>query len=143
MVDSEMKKGHLALLREVHSLAQRIRAVESSAAPERARLETLEIGPITIKQVNRTVFVRGEKVAFPKLQYNLLLALVSPTGQLRTRKELLDSVWRDHRLANEKTLDVHIRRLRQKIELNIRKPQFIITVRGVGFYFDAEGTQIT
>jgi len=134
---------NLALLREVHSLAQRVRAVESRPASEPARQDTLEIGPITIEQAKRNVFVRGQQAHFGRLEYDLLLALVSPVGQLRTRDELLDGVWGSHRPEDAKTLDVHIRRLRQKIELDMRNPRLIITVRGVGFYFDAEGTPAT
>jgi DNA-binding response OmpR family regulator len=132
--------SNLALLREVHSLAQRVRAVESRPSHEAARQDTLKIGPITIEQATRSVLVRSQPAHFGRLEYDLLLALVSTAGQLRTRDELLDGVWGRHRPEDAKTLDVHIRRIRQKIELNMRKPRLIVTVRGVGFYFDAEGT---
>jgi DNA-binding response OmpR family regulator len=134
---------NLALLREVHSLAQRVRALESRPSLEPARQDTLEIGPITIEQAKRNVLVRGQQAHFGRLEYDLLLALVSPVGQLRTRDELLDGVWGSNRPDDANTLDVHIRRLRQKIELDMRNPRLIITVRGIGFYFDAEGAPIT
>jgi len=142
--ESVIETNHnLALLREVHSLAQRVRAVESRSSPQPVRQDTLEMGPITIEQAKRNVLVRGQPAHFSRLEYDLLRALVSPVGQLRTRDELLTGVWGSHRPEDAKTLDVHIRRIRQKIELDYKKPRLIITVRGVGFYFDAEGNSLT
>jgi two-component system response regulator RegX3 len=146
LVDSESDTGRdLALLRAVHSLTGRVSAVESKAKPDGAvKQETLEIGPIAIEQAKRTVYVRGQNAHISsKLEYELLLALVSPAGQIRTRDELLDGVWGDHRPEYPKTLDVHIKRLRKKLELEPRNPKLIVTVRGVGFYFDADATSHT
>ena len=138
MVNSEIQTGHeLALLGEVHSLARSIHGPESKLVQEPIGQETLEIGPIIIDQATRAVFVRGHQTArFSKLEYELLLDLVSHAGQIRTRDELLD-LWGDHRPEDPKTLFVHIRRIRQKIEEDRKHPRLIITVRGMGFYFDA------
>jgi two-component system, OmpR family, response regulator RegX3 len=95
----------------------------------------VSIGPITIYPRRRAVEVRGEEVHFPAREYDLLLALASQPGRLRTRDELLEGLW-GHRLADTKTLDVHVRRIRRKIERNPYYPRHIVTVRGIGYYFD-------
>jgi two-component system response regulator RegX3 len=97
----------------------------------------LEVGPIVLHLARREVSVRGQMTPFRKLEYDLLLALVLQPGHIRTRAELLDRVW-GRRLADTKTLDAHMRRLRIKIEPDHSHPRHIITVRGVGYYFDPQ-----
>jgi len=139
MADSEIEtRDELALLGQVYSLGQGTRVAEPKSLGEPANRDTLDIGPITIQQATRTVFVRGQKAHFGRLEYDLLLALVNPVGQLRSPNELLDAVWGSRRPEDTKTLFVHIRRIRRKIELDMRNPQLIITVRGMGFYFNAD-----
>ncbi len=65
--------------------------------------------------------------------------LLSPPGQVRTRDELIDRLWSGRDLTDTRTLDTHIRRLRVKLERDPADPQFLVTVRGVGFRFDADG----
>ena len=68
-----------------------------------------------------------------------VLRRVSPPGQVRTRDELIDRLWSGRDLADTRTLDTHVRRLRVKLERDPARPQYLVTVRGVGFRFDAEG----
>jgi two-component system response regulator RegX3 len=66
--------------------------------------------------------------------------LLSPPGQVRTRDELIDRLWSGRDLTDTRTLDTHIRRLRVKLERDPADPQFLVTVRGVGFRFDVDGS---
>ena len=72
-------------------------------------------------------------------EFDLLALLLSPPGQVRTRDELIDRLWSGRDLADTRTLDTHVRRLRVKLERNSARPQYLVTVRGVGFRFDTEG----
>ena len=72
-------------------------------------------------------------------EFDLLALLLSPPGQVRTRDELIDRLWSGRDLADTRTLDTHVRRLRVKLERDPARPQYLVTVRGVGFRFDAEG----
>jgi two-component system response regulator RegX3 len=102
------------------------------------RDEVLDIGPLSIHPSRRKIDVRGHDVHFPRREYDLLLALALRPGVLRTRDELFLQLW-GHRPSEPKTLDIHIRRLRAKIELTVRHPRHIVTVRGIGYYFDPAG----
>jgi two-component system response regulator RegX3 len=123
---------------EMCSLIGHVGMAGAKGAVNSIRGEIQEVGPLTIEESKRVVFVRGQRTHLRKIEYDILLALVSPPGQIRTRRELLNVVWRDHQPQNSKNLDVHMGRLRQKIELDRRTPSLIITVRGVGFFFDAD-----
>ena len=75
----------------------------------------------------------------PEGEFDLLWLLMVPAGRVRTREELIDMIWGGRKLLNTRTLDTHIRRLRLKIEDGGSEPKFLVTVRGVGFRFDADG----
>jgi two-component system, OmpR family, response regulator RegX3 len=95
-------------------------------------------GALRIDMVGREVTVRGEPVYLARREFDLLSALLSPPGTVRTRCELIDRVWDGHGLEGSRTLDTHIRRLRLKLEVDPTAPKLLITVRGVGFLFDLE-----
>jgi two-component system response regulator RegX3 len=78
-------------------------------------------------------------VHLSRREFDLLALLLSPPGRVRTREELIDRLWSGRDLSDTRTLDTHIRRLRMKLERDPADPQFLITVRGVGFRFDVEG----
>ena len=95
----------------------------------------LEVGPLVFRLARREVRVRGELIHFPRREYDLLLALVLRPGHIRTRSELMAEIW-GRTLESSKTLDAHMMRIRKKVEADTRHPLHILTVRGVGFYFD-------
>ena len=113
-----------------------VSAVASDGAP---RTDAVVAGPVRVDVARRVVSVRGEPVHLSRREFDLLALLLSPSGQVRTRDELIDRLWSGRDLADTRTLDTHIRRLRVKIERNPAQPQYLVTVRGVGFRFDAEG----
>jgi two-component system, OmpR family, response regulator RegX3 len=84
----------------------------------------------------REVKVRGRRIYFARLEFDLLAALLSPPGIVRTRRNLTETVWGSARHEGSRTLDTHIRRLRLKLETDPSDPRLLVTVRGVGFRFD-------
>ena len=94
----------------------------------------ITVGPIAIEPRRRHVSVRGVGVHLAKLEYDVLLALARRPGEILTRRKLLDEIWAGRSLEDSSTLDVHIRRLRRKIELDPGHPEVLVTARGVGYY---------
>ncbi len=101
--------------------------------------EVVAAGPIRIDFARREVTAAGKNVHLSRREFDLLALLLSPPGQVRTRDELIDRLWSGRDLADTRTLDTHIRRLRVKLENDPADPQYLVTVRGVGFRFDSEG----
>ncbi|HVX21292.1 MAG TPA: response regulator transcription factor [Acidimicrobiales bacterium] len=126
----------------MEELVTRIASVTCRERSEQlGRADVLEAGPLAIHLARRTVAVRDREVHFTRREYDLLVLLVARPGHIRTRAEILDSLWGGRRTSDTKTLDVHIRRLRGKIERDQQRPECIITVRGVGYYFDPQEGQ--
>lgn len=94
----------------------------------------ITVGPITIEPRRRYVSVRGVALHLAKMEYDVLLALARRPGEILTRRELLDEIWAGRSLEDSSTLDVHMRRLRRKIELDPGHPEVLVTARGVGYY---------
>jgi two-component system response regulator RegX3 len=98
--------------------------------------EVVVAGPVRIDFARREVSTAGEPVHLSRREFDLLALLLSPPGQVRTRDELIDKLWSGRDLADTRTLDTHIRRLRVKLEHDAANPEYLVTVRGVGFRFD-------
>jgi two-component system, OmpR family, response regulator RegX3 len=105
---------------------------------QRPRLQTLVAGPVCVDLSSRVVTVRGRAVYLSRREFDLLALLLSPPGLVRTRSELVDSLWFGSDLSDTRTLDTHIRRLRVKLERDPASPRLLVTVRGVGFRFEPE-----
>ena len=98
---------------------------------------TLEAGEVRVDLDQRRVFVRSEEVHLRRKEFELLRLLVDNAGRVLTRDVLIDRVWGTDYIGDTKTLDVHIKRLRSRIEADPSNPVLITTVRGVGYRFDA------
>ena len=96
-----------------------------------------EANGIKVDFDQRRVFVRGEEVHLRRKEFELLRLLVENSGRVLTRDVLIDRVWGTDYIGDTKTLDVHIKRLRSRIEADPSTPVLITTVRGVGYRFDA------
>ena len=83
------------------------------------------------------VTVDGSKVPMPLKEFDLLEYLMRNSGRVLTRGQLIDRVWGADYVGDTKTLDVHIKRLRSKIERNPSRPEILVTVRGLGYKFEA------
>ncbi|MGW0045428.1 winged helix-turn-helix domain-containing protein [Rhodococcus sp. NPDC003348] len=93
----------------------------------------LEAGPVRMDVERHTVQVNGEPVTLPLKEFDLLEYLLRNSGRVLTRGQLIDRVWGADYVGDTKTLDVHVKRLRSKIEANPAKPEHLVTVRGLGY----------
>ena len=97
----------------------------------------LEVGEVRLDLDRHECVVRGEEVALPLKEFELLEQLLSNAGRVVTRDVLIDRVWGIDYVGDTKTLDVHIKRLRSRIEVDPSKPKLITTIRGLGYRFEA------
>jgi two-component system, OmpR family, response regulator RegX3 len=98
--------------------------------------EVLEIGEVRLDAGRHEVRVRGEEVALPLKEFELLELLLANAGRVLTRDVLIDRVWGPNYYGDTKTLDVHVKRLRAKVEDDPAHPERIVTVRGVGYRYE-------
>ena len=98
--------------------------------------EVLEIGDVRLDAASHEVAVRGEPVALPLKEFELLELLLANAGRVLTRDVLIDRVWGPNYYGDTKTLDVHVKRLRAKVEDDPGHPARIVTVRGVGYRYE-------
>ncbi len=99
-----------------------------------------EAGEVRVDIDQRRVFARGEEVHLRRKEFELLRLLVENVGRVLTRDVLIDRVWGSDYIGDTKTLDVHVKRLRSRIEVDPSHPVLITTVRGVGYRFDVPKT---
>lgn len=97
----------------------------------------LEVGPVRIDIDRHSVSVRGDAISLPLKEFDLLELLVRNSGRVLTRGQLIDRVWGNNYVGDTKTLDVHIKRLRAKIEKDPAEPVHLLTVRGLGYKFES------
>jgi DNA-binding response OmpR family regulator len=97
--------------------------------------EVVEAGDLRIDPLKRTVTVGGEPVELTFVEYELLLAMAGSPGRVWSRDQLLGQVWGSSDYRDPRTVDVHIRHLREKIEKEPASPEYLLTVRGVGYRF--------
>jgi two-component system response regulator RegX3 len=119
-------------------LLARIRAVlrrgtEADLPPD----ATLSAGPVRMDVERHTVTVDGEAVPLPLKEFDLLELLLRNAGRVLTRGQLIDRVWGSDYVGDTKTLDVHVKRLRAKIEPDPATPKWLVTVRGLGYKFES------
>jgi two-component system, OmpR family, response regulator RegX3 len=98
--------------------------------------EVLTVGEVTLDQQRHEVVVRGEDVRLPLKEFELLALLLENAGRVLTRDTLIDRVWGADYVGDTKTLDVHVKRLRAKIETDPANPVHIVTIRGLGYKYE-------
>ena len=121
----------------IREFRSRIRAVlrRSGLKADRASDGTIEVGALAIDPAKRAVTVAGERAQLTYVEFEVLHTLASHPGRVYSRQALLEAVWGDSAYREPRTIDVHIRHLREKIEPDPREPAYIFTVRGVGYRF--------
>jgi two-component system response regulator RegX3 len=102
------------------------------------RTDVIEVGAVRLDAARHEVAVRGEGVSLPLKEFELLELLLANAGRVLTRDVLIDRVWGPNYYGDTKTLDVHVKRLRGKIEDDPAHPTRIVTVRGVGYRYERE-----
>jgi DNA-binding response OmpR family regulator len=121
----------------IREFRSRVRALLRRAAIGRPGPDDdmIEAGPLTLDIGRRHVEVRGRPVQLTYVEFELLRTLAAAPGRVFSRRMLLESLWGDADYRDPRTIDVHVRHLREKLEQEPREPEFIFTVRGVGYRF--------
>ena len=121
-------------------LVARIRALLRRArVPEQESLQQIDVGPLQIVPAAATVSKNGKPIRLTKTEFKLLSAMATRPNQVFTREVLLQQVWDYDYFGDSRLVDVHIRRLRGKIEDDARDPKIVQTVRGIGYKISGEG----
>ena len=120
------------LISRMRSLLRRSRWTAES---ETFRREVIEVGDVAVDPERHEVFVRGEPIELPLKEFDLLELLLTNAGRVLTRDALIDQVWGSDYVGDTKTLDVHVKRLRSKIEDDPSNPCRIVTIRGLGYKY--------
>ncbi|MBV8690709.1 MAG: response regulator transcription factor [Actinobacteria bacterium] len=123
----------------LRELVARMRAVLRRAPSEEGMQtsgEALTVGDVWLDPERHEVSVRGDEVTLPLKEFELLELLLDNAGRVLTRETLIDRVWGPHYVGDTKTLDVHIKRIRAKIEEDPSRPTRITTIRGLGYRYE-------
>ena len=118
-------------------LAARIRAVLRRGSDSDLMPDVIEAGRVRMDVERHEVWVDGEPVRLALKEFELLEMLLRNSGRVMTRGQLIDRIWGADYVGDTKTLDVHVKRLRAKIEPDPANPVALVTVRGLGYKFDA------
>jgi len=116
----------------VRALLRRAKAPRHAASDEDERIE---VDGLVIDVGRRSVDVRDEPVQLTYVEFELLRTLASHPGRVYSRRMLLEALWKSADYRDPRTIDVHVRHLREKLEAEPRTPEYILTVRGVGYRF--------
>jgi DNA-binding response OmpR family regulator len=121
----------------IREFMSRVRALlrRAQLSPAGAPAEVIEVGDLRIDTTRRSVQARGEAVQLTYLEFELLRTLASNPGRVFTRKQLLDELWGGSDFRDPRTIDVHVRHVREKVERDPADPELIFTVRGAGYRF--------
>ena len=118
------------LLARVKAILRRVGGVEEKTS-------VLEIGPVRVDTERHLVTVEGVEQSLPLKEFDLLVYLMQNAGRVLTRVQLIDRIWGSDYFGDTKTLDVHVKRIRSRIEKDPANPKFIQTIRGLGYKFEA------
>ena len=122
----------------VRELTSRVRAhLRRSRMSSNGPVEILEAGPVQMDVGSHEVRIAGSLVAFPPKEFELLETFLRRKGRLLTREYLIEEVWGPDYFGDTKTLDVHVKRIRHKIEADPHQPAHLVTVRGLGYKYVA------
>jgi two-component system response regulator RegX3 len=124
----------------LRELVARMRAVLRRAPHDRfddLSEGVLEVGDVRLDPDRHEVAIRGQAVSMPLKEFELLTILLANAGRVLTRDTLIDRVWGSDYVGDTKTLDVHVKRLRSKIETDPANPTRIVTIRGLGYRYEA------
>ncbi len=123
------------LVARMRAVLRRRTAVEGNGSAVDGT-EPLSVGDVTLDPDRYEVEVRGEAVALPLKEFELLHLLLHNVGRVVTRETLIDRIWGHDYVGDTKTLDVHVKRLRSKVETDPSHPERIVTIRGLGYKYE-------
>jgi DNA-binding response OmpR family regulator len=122
----------------IREFRSRVRALLRRAAVSRqvdGEVDVISVEELTVDLARRSVEVRGERVQLTYVEFELLRTLASHPGRVYSRRMLLEALWGGADYREPRTIDVHVRHLREKLEQDPAEPEYILTVRGVGYRF--------
>jgi DNA-binding response OmpR family regulator len=122
------------VIARIRAVLRRTRSAPPAVEPQAA---TVTVGPLTVEPAARRAHLDGEELQLSRKEFDLLADLIAHAGEVVKREDLMSRVWDENWFGSTKTLDVHVRWLRQKLGEESTDPRFIHTVRGVGFRFTA------
>ncbi len=122
----------------VRELVARMRAVmrRSEHREDDLTTDAVVVGDVSLDPEKHEVHIRGQLTSLPLKEFELLHVLLANAGRVLTREQLIDRVWGSDYVGDTKTLDVHVKRLRAKVETDPSNPERIVTIRGLGYKFD-------
>jgi len=129
----------------LRELVARMRAVlrrtPSDVQVVTSRADAVEVGDVSLDPQRHEVVIRGDEVSLPLKEFELLSLLLENAGRVLTRDTIIDRVWGHDYVGDTKTLDVHIKRLRTKVEEDPARPTRIVTIRGLGYKYEVRSPQ--
>jgi DNA-binding response OmpR family regulator len=119
----------------IREFRSRVRALlrRASLSPPASSGATIEIGPLRVDPARRRVEVEGQVKELTYVEFELVRFLAEQPGHVFSRRDLLEKIWGSSQFRDPRTVDVHVRHLREKLERDPSKPELILTVRGVGY----------
>jgi len=133
------------LLARIRAVLRRHEPARSVASPPASDVpdedddpDLIELGPVQMDMARHEVRVHGRRVAFPLKEFELLELFLRNPGRVLTRGQLIDRVWGSDYVGDTKTLDVHVKRIRAKVEADPANPVLLTTVRGLGYKLSDE-----
>jgi two-component system response regulator RegX3 len=130
------------LVARIRALLRRANGDTTGEVERAAATSTLRVGDVTLDPEAHRLTVRGEEVTVPLKEFEVLHLLLANAGRVLTREVLIDRVWGSDYVGDTKTLDVHIKRLRSKIEVDPSVPTRIVTIRGLGYKYERVPAQL-
>jgi len=118
-------------------LLARVKAILRRTGSVDVKSAIMEIGPVRVDTERHTVSVEGLDQSLPLKEFDLLVYLMQNAGRVLTRTQLIDRIWGSDYFGDTKTLDVHVKRLRSRIEKDAANPKYIQTIRGLGYKFES------
>ncbi len=122
-------------IREFRSRVRALLRRAATSSDDTGRRDVIEAEGLQIDLARRAVHVHGRRVELTYVEFELLCTLAAKPGRVFTRQMLLEALWGDSQYREPRTIDVHVRHLREKLERDPAEPEFILTVRGVGYRF--------
>lgn len=116
--------------------AQIRRVYKLNGVEDTSKNNVIKIGSVELDSYNIKVIVRGEEKELTSMEFGILKYLMENTGRILTKNQIFQTVWKEDYLCGDNTIMVHISRLRDKIEVDSRNPEYIKTVRGLGYKFE-------
>jgi two-component system, OmpR family, response regulator RegX3 len=121
----------------IRELVARMRAVMRRAGDrvDDLTIDAMQVGDVALDPEKHEVYIRGQLTPLPLKEFELLHVLLANAGRVMTREQLIDRVWGSDYVGDTKTLDVHVKRLRAKVEPDPAQPERIVTIRGLGYKY--------